>query len=88
MAVQINARVSQSTKDLLERESRATGVKKEFIVEEALLHHFQALEELPADIVLHPRLVVAAEGIEAIRQQLENPEPTPELRALMRRHAD
>lgn len=88
MAVQINARVSETTKDLLERESRATGIKKEFLVEEALLHHFQALHELPADVIIRPRLVIAAETAEAVLDQIESPQPTPALRALMKRHGD
>lgn len=88
MTVQINARVSESTKAMLERESRATGIKKEALVEEALLHHFQALHELPADVVIKPRLVIAPATAEAMLTQMEVPQPTPDLRALMKRHGD
>ena len=88
MAVQINARVSETTKELLEKESRATGIKKEFLVEEALLHHLQALHELPSDVIIHPRLVIASETAETVLAQMEAPEPTPALRALMKRHGD
>jgi hypothetical protein len=45
---------------LLERYSRAHGVKKQFLIESALLHHIQALEELPSSVILPPRLVVSA----------------------------
>lgn len=55
---QISALVSRTTKELLERHVRATGVKKGHLVEQALRHHLQALQELPADIVIHPKLVV------------------------------
>ena len=88
MAFQINARVSAATKEQLERESRATGVKKEFLVEEALLHHFQALRELPADVIIHPRIVITAETAEALLAQIENAQPTQGLRDLMTRHGD
>lgn len=88
MAVQINARVSETTKELLEKESRASGIKKEFLVEEALLHHFQALHELPADVIIHPRLVISSETAEDLLAQIAAPEPTPALRALMKRHGD
>lgn len=88
MGVQINARISKATKDLLEKESRATGIKKEFLVEEALLHHLQALHELPADIIVHPRLVLTSETAEALADQLDAPQPTPALRDLMKRHGD
>lgn len=88
MTVQINARVSEATKAWLERESRATGVKKEFLVEEALLHHFQALHELPADVIVRPRLVITADTAKALLEQIETPAPTQALRDLMRRHGD
>ncbi|HEY9722476.1 MAG TPA: hypothetical protein V6D47_10695 [Oscillatoriaceae cyanobacterium] len=88
MAVQINARISESTKELLERECRATGIKKEFLVEEALLHHLQALHELPADVIIHPRLLISAETAEALLEQIESPAPTQALKDLMKRHGD
>lgn len=88
MTVQINARVSETTKDLLEKESRATGIKKEFLVEEALLHHFQALHELPSDVIVHPRLVITSQAAEALANQMEAPRPTASLRDLMTRHGD
>lgn len=88
MAVRIKARVSESTKELLEKESRATGIKKEFLIEEALLHYFQALRELPADVIIRPRLVLSAEAAAATLEQIERPRPTAALRALMKRRCD
>ena len=35
---------------MVERYTEARGVKKGHLIEEALLHHLQALRELPADI--------------------------------------
>jgi len=58
--MQISAEISLATKELLERYSRAHGVKKQFLIENALLHHIQALEELPAGVIIPPRLVVSA----------------------------
>ena len=81
---QISALVSQSTKQLLERHVRATGVKKGHLVEQALLHHLQALHELPADIVIHPRLAVTRKSGEAILKQIEKGKPAGALRGLMR----
>jgi hypothetical protein len=37
-------------------------VKKGYLVEEALLHHLQALQELPADILIATRIVVAVDS--------------------------
>ena len=80
---QISAYISEETKDLVERYVRARGVKKAFLVESALLHHLQALDELPADVIIPPRLVVNRKSGEAILEQLEKPaEPTDAMKAL------
>lgn len=81
---QISALVSRTTKELLERYVRATGVKKGHLVEQALRHHLQALEELPADIVIHPKLVVTRKSGEAILRQIEKGKSSAALRTLMR----
>jgi hypothetical protein len=80
---QISAIVSQSTRDLLERHVRATGVKKGYLVEQALRHHLQALHELPAEIIVHPKLVVTRRSGEAIMKQMKSGKPTKALRDLM-----
>jgi len=81
---QISALVSRTTKELLERHVRATGVKKGHLVEQALRHHLQALQELPADIVIHPKLVVTKRSGEAILKQIDKGKPSSALRKLMR----
>ena len=81
---QISALVSRTTKELLERHVRATGVKKGHLVEQALRHHLQALQELPADVVIHPRLVLTRKSGEAILKQIQSGTPTPALRELLR----
>lgn len=81
---QISALISKTTRILLEKHVRATGVKKGHLVEQALLHHMQALEELPVDFIIHPRVVVSRKVGEALLQQLKSAKPTPALRRLMR----
>jgi hypothetical protein len=83
-ATQISALVSQETKELLERHVRATGVKKGHLVEQALRHHLRALQELPADVIVHPRLVVTRKSGKAMVEQMEQGKPTDALRDLMR----
>ena len=63
---QISAYVSQSTKALLERYADAHGVKKAHLVEEALLHHLQALHELPADVIIPARFSKLVHKLTAI----------------------
>jgi len=81
--IQISAIVSRSTKELLERLVRATGVKKGHLVEQALLHHLQALQELPADVILHPVLVVDRDSGKSILRESTEGTPTRALRELL-----
>ena len=81
---QISALVSETTRELLERHVRATGVKKGHLVEQALRHHLQALQEIPADVIVHPKLVVTRKSGEAILEKIRSGQPTRALRVLMR----
>ena len=81
---QISAFISDATKQQVERYAEAHGVKKGFLVEEALLHHLQALRELPADVVIPPRLTLEkASFAEAARLVRKPRKPTPALQALL-----
>ncbi len=83
--MQISAEISQGTKLLLERYSRAHGIKKQFLIESALLHHIQALEELPASVIIPPRLVVSAASGRKIAELVSRKQkPTSALVELMR----
>ena len=83
--MQISAEISEGTRQLLERYSRAHGIKKQFLIESALLHHIQALEELPANIIVPPRIVVsAATGRKIAELVRKRQKPTRELVELMR----
>ena len=57
-ATQISAPISKETKDLLERQAKATGVKKGHLIESALRYHLRALQELPADVLVPARIVL------------------------------
>lgn len=81
---QISALVSAATRDMLERHVRATGVKKGHLVEQALQHYLVALEQLPADVVVHPRLVVTRASGEAMLKAARTGKPTKALRELLR----
>jgi hypothetical protein len=67
---QISANISPETRDRLERYVRARGLKKGFVIEQALLHHLQALNELPEDALVPPRLVITAESGERLLERL------------------
>jgi hypothetical protein len=85
---QISAVISVATRDLLERQVRATGMKKGRLIEDALRHHLLALQELPADVVAHPRLVTARRSGRALLARIKSTKPTKALKELMARRGD
>ena len=83
-ATQISAFVSRATKELMDRHVRTTGVKKGHLIEQALRHHLQAVEALPADVIVHPTVVVTRESGDAILAQTQDGAPSAALRSLLR----
>ena len=84
--VQINAAVSPAVRDELDRFTEKRGLKKNFVIEEALSRYMHAAGELPSDIVINPRIVLTEAGIRRFEEALAAPpKPTPALRALMSR---
>ena len=81
---QISAQISGTTRELMEKHVRRTGVKKGHLVEQALLHHLQALDEIPTEYIIHPRVVVSRKTFEEMMGKADKPNPTPALRELMR----
>jgi hypothetical protein len=82
--LQISAQISDATRELMEKHVRRTGVKKGHLIEQALLHHLQVLDEIPLEYVVHPRIVVSRKVGEAMVQRSKHPSPTAALRKLMR----
>ena len=81
---QISAHVNEETKAKLDRLSKSRGLRKAFVLEQALLYHFRALEELPEEALLPARLVVSRNTFEEIIEIVENPPaPTQAMRELM-----
>jgi hypothetical protein len=84
-SVQISAFISRTTKQALEQFADAHGLKKGFVIEEALLHHLQALRELPEDVVVPARIVVSPKALAEIAERVRRPRrPTPAMRELMK----
>ncbi|NLY02977.1 MAG: hypothetical protein GXY83_43550 [Rhodopirellula sp.] len=82
--VQISALITAETKARLEAYVREHGVKRSFLIERALQHHLAALEEVPADVVIPPALVVnRTSGAEFIERLMNPPPPTAAIRALI-----
>ena len=82
-ATQVSAHISEETKARLERFVRQTGQTRARLIEDALLQHLQALEELPADVIVPARIVLSQESAERVRDMVARPpQPTEDLKRL------
>ena len=82
---QISATISGATKDLLDRFTQSHGLKKNYVVEQALLYFMEARKELPDEAFIPARIVVGDGAFDRIAQQLSEPaKPSAALRELMR----
>lgn len=82
---QISATVSAATKEKLDRFTESHGLKKNFVVEQALLYFMEARRELPDEALVPARIVLEDEAFDRVVAQLETPAaPTAALRELMR----
>ena len=55
---QISATVSAATKERLDRFTEGNGLKKNYVVEQALLYYMEARSELPDEALVPVRLVL------------------------------
>ncbi|MBL3528496.1 MAG: hypothetical protein JMN27_13775 [gamma proteobacterium endosymbiont of Lamellibrachia anaximandri] len=82
---QVSAYISEETKAQVEAYTKSHGVKKAYLIEEALRHHLQALREIPEDLIIPTRLVLTAEAMEEVADHIaQEGQPTEALRALFR----
>lgn len=82
---QISASVSAGTKEKLDRFTESHGLKKNFVVEQALLYFMEARRELPDEALIPARLVLGGKEFDRLVDLLERPPaPTKALRELMR----
>ena len=82
---QVSAYISAETKAEIEAYVKRRGVKKAYLIEEALQHHLQALREIPEDLIISPRLVLTAEAMAEIAERItQEDQPTESLKALFR----
>ncbi len=85
--VQVSAPVSAATKELLDRVTAELGLKKGFVMEQALLAYLQAIRHLPPDLLIPPLVVLTEESGREVLDRIKHPKaPTAALRKLMTRH--
>jgi len=84
MPTQISAEISESTRELLEKYARNTGIKKGFLIEQAVLDYIRALQQLPTDILVPVKIVLSRESAKTVVAHMKRPpKPTNRLRRLM-----
>jgi uncharacterized protein (DUF1778 family) len=82
---QISAAISAATKDRLDRFTERHGLKKNFVVEQALLYFMQARTAMPDEALIPTRFVLDDQAFDRIATLLETPAvPPAALRELMR----
>ncbi len=83
---QVSATISMTTKEKLDRFTEELGLKKNFVVEQALLYFMSSRRELPDEAFIPTRIVLDDESFERVTARLEaRISPTTErLRELMR----
>lgn len=85
ITTQVSAYISDETKAEVEAYVKRRGVKKAWLIEEALRHHLQALREIPEDLIIPSRLVLTAAGMAEIAQRIGGKDqPTEALKSLFR----
>jgi predicted DNA-binding protein len=82
---QVSAYISEETKAEVEAYVKRHGVKKAYLIEEALQHHLQALREIPEDLIIPSRLVLTGDAMAEIAKRIaEGDQPTEALTAMFR----
>jgi uncharacterized protein (DUF1778 family) len=82
---QISAFVSDDTNQRLDMFVRETGITKSRLIEDAIVTHLNALDELPPGAIIPTRIVLTEESGRRFFERLaQDPEPTPALVDLMR----
>lgn len=82
---QISATISAATKERLDRFTQSHGLKKNYVVEQALLYFMEARRELPDEALVPARIVLEDKSFDRVADLVESPRaPTEALRELMR----
>lgn len=86
---QISATISEATKEQLDRFTASHGLKKNFVVEQALLYFMEARRELPDEALVPARMVVEDAAFDRVAERAIKPaDPTCALQELMRGQTD
>ena len=86
---QVSATISAATKERLDRFTEMLGLKKNFVVEQALLFFMESRRELPDEAFIPTQIVVDDESFERVVGAIAHPaNPTSALMELMNGTSD
>lgn len=83
MSVQISAYIGENVKEKLEDYSASHGMKKGFLIENAIEYYLQALYELPSNVVVPSSITISQETYKKI-EELDNINPNDKLVELLK----
>lgn len=85
MSVQVSAYISDETKENMEHYSEMYGIKKGYLIENAISHYLQAMYEIPEEFVIPTNIHLTKDSFEKVADSIEKPPaPTKKLVELMR----
>ena len=85
MSVQISAYIEDDIKYKMEQYASAHGLKKGYLIQNALDYYLNALVEIPSSFIVPSQITVKQEVFDEITQLGEN-EPNDKLKALLDTH--
>lgn len=81
---QLSTPITRETREMLERYSKRTGIKKGHLIEEAIRSYLIAHEGLPRDLVVPSTIRLSASSSKRFMRELRGKTPHPALKKLMR----
>ena len=82
MSVQISAYIEDDIKQKMEKYSAAHGLKKGFLIQNALDYYLNVLHEIPSSMIVPSHISVSETSMEALLKS-ENNKPNVKLKNLL-----
>lgn len=81
---QLSTPITRETREMLDRYSKRTGIKKGHLIEEAIRSYLIAHEGLPRDLVVPSSVQLSATSSKKFMRELKGRSPNSALKKLMR----
>lgn len=81
---QLSTPITRETREMLDRYSKKTGIKKGYLIEEALRSYLVAHEGLPRDVVVPSTIELTPASSKKFVREVRSRKPNAALKKLMR----